>query len=166
MKTKFTIFILLFTLFLAQSAAQTDPSVKTDHYKTKTFDCVIFPENYDGLGLGESKRFTPSRADIELAENALVKNLAMLNKEEINQGKDYGPVIHKSLKKYKRQYFGFIDEKGNRVLFINCFWAEEYLLDFWQKKLIEVFDGGSYYWSVKYSLNTGKLYQLMVNGVS
>ena len=161
------LFLALYALFIIPSVAQTsDLPIKTDHYKTKGFDCVIFPENYVGLGIGETKRFTPLRTDIDLAEKALARDLALLNKDKINQGKDYGPIIHKNLKKYKRQYLGFIDEKGNRILFINCFWAKEDNSSLWEEEMMIVLDGGSYYWSVYYNLDKGELYQLMVNGES
>lgn len=75
------------------------------------------------------------------------------------------PIIHRHLKKYKRQYFGYTDEKNDRILFINCFWGKEIMHENeWLKQRIMVNDGGSYYWSVKYNIKTDKLFELYVNG--
>jgi hypothetical protein len=134
---------------------------KADHYKTKRFEVAIFPSNYFDLIGGQ--RFTPTKQEIDKAEFALQTELKTLNKNLINQTST--PIIHKKLKKYKRQYFGYIDQNGDRILLINCFWSK--YIDFserWLKERVVVFDGGSYYWSIKFNLDKNELFGLNVNG--
>lgn len=134
---------------------------KADHYKTKRFDVAIFPSNYFDLIPGQ--RFTPARQEIDLAEISLATDLKALNNPLVNQSST--PVINKNLHKYKRQYFGYIDKKGDRILLINCFWGKDKDdTNRWLTDRIMVLDGGSYYWNVKFNLDKKQLFDLDVNG--
>jgi hypothetical protein len=153
------IFILLTTF---NSFGQADTIFKKAvHYKTKKFDVTIFPANYFGLIPG--KRITPTKQEIDKAEIALQNSLKIINKQLVNQSST--PIIHKNLKKYKRQYFGYTDKNGDRILLINCFWSrnkdntERWLTD---QKMFN--DGGSYYWNVKFNLDKNELFDLYING--
>lgn len=135
--------------------------IKADHYKTKKFDVAIFPATYFGLIPG--KRFTPTQQEINKAEIALQNSLKIINKQLVNQSST--PVIHKNLKKYKRQYFGYIDKNGDRILLINCFWSRnKYDSEGWLTDQRMVLDGGSYYWNVKFNLEKNELFDLDING--
>ena len=153
--------LALMTCFCINGQVNSD-SIQTDHYKTKEFDCVIFPDNYIDLIGGE--RFTPSRTEVDQAQKALTEDLEELNNPLINQGGKYSPIIHKNLKKYNRQYFGYIDNNGDKILLINCFWKQKNRFENWTKERVMVLDGGSHYWSIKLNLATGKLFDLSVNG--
>ena len=121
MKKTLTILTLIFLTSL-NCFGQTDTSFKkAEHYKIKKIDIAIFPENY--YDLISEQRFTPTRDEIEKAEIALSNNLKILNKQGVNQSST--PIIHKNLSKYKRQYFGYIDKNGDRILLINCFWSKK-----------------------------------------
>ena len=84
----------------------------------------------------------------------------MLTENEIS--KDH--IIDKNLNKYKRQYFGGVDENGRKYLLINCFWSERENSNGWLNGMVIVMDGGSYYWQIKYYIDTNELKNLMVNG--
>lgn len=155
--------VLLTSLLISLSGfCQSDTtSIAADHYKTNKFDVAIFPSSYIDFVGGE--RFTPTRAEIDQAETALQIELSNLNKDLINQTSS--PIIHKNLNKYKRQYFGFIDKNGNRILLINSFWTKQKEISSgWLTGRILVLDGGSYYWTVKFNLDTEKLFDLVING--
>ncbi|KAF0202933.1 MAG: hypothetical protein FD170_1510 [Bacteroidetes bacterium] len=141
---------------------QTDTTFKkADYYKTKQFEAAIFPANY--FDLLPEQRFTPATREIDTAEAALSNNLKTLNKELVNQSST--PIIHKNLHKYKRQYFGYIDKNGDRILLINCFWAMgKNCNDLWLTDRIMVLDGGSYFWNIKFNLDTNELFDLNING--
>jgi hypothetical protein len=158
-----TLTILTFILLITfKSFGQTDTTfVKADHYKTNEFDVAIFPAIYFDLIPGQ--RFTPTRLEIDKAEIALHNNLQTLNKQLVNQSST--PIIHKNLHKYKRQYFGYINKNGDRILLINCLWSmdkEDTVL--WLTGRIIVHDGGSYYWNIKFNLDKNELFDLDING--
>ncbi len=154
--------VLLVISNYSSFAQDTIQSNVAEHFQTSEFDVAIFPENSLEILPGKG-RFTPTHDEIKSAEKSLATQLRELNSEKLNQHDS--PVIDKNLKKYKRQYFGFIDGKGNKVLFINCFWRkekEESLL--WLKERIRVLDGGSYFWNVKFNVAKMQLFDLDVNG--
>ena len=157
-----TIIVLIFWT-LETCFGQTETNVVTvDHYKTKKFDVAIFPANY--IDIIPGKRFTPIRGDVEKAEIALRLNLEKLNQPLINQTPK--TIIHKKLNKYKRQYFGYVDSSGQRILLINCFWErkQNQFSKNWLTERINVLDGGSYYWQVKFNLDKDELFDLHING--
>ncbi|MBN2894135.1 MAG: hypothetical protein JXL97_19850 [Bacteroidales bacterium] len=160
--TRKLIVLAVLALTISLCFGQTDGTFKiADHYKTKEFDAAIFPADYIDLIPGQ--RFTPTRQEIDKAEIALQNDLKTLNKELENQSST--PIIHKNLHKYKRQYFGYIDKNGDKILLINGFWSNDKKDDnVWLSGRIEVFDGGSYYWNVKFNLNKNVLFDLDING--
>lgn len=131
------------------------------HYKTKDFDVAIFPKESEAF-FTKQERFTPEKSDIDKAEKALRSGLKNINRARSNQSSS--PIIDENLNKYKRQYFGFIDENGDKYLLINSFWGEDDNDYNWLNKIVIVEDGGSYYWSVKYYLEEDELRDLSVNG--
>ncbi|TDQ18226.1 hypothetical protein DFQ04_0024 [Algoriphagus boseongensis] len=130
------------------------------HYKTKKFEVAIFPKEYKDF-LPE-KRFTPTKSEIEKAELALETKLKNINKEQINQSSS--PIIDKNLHKYRRQYFGCIDDNGKKYLLINCFWSDRENSKGWLNGMIMVLDGGSYYWEIEYYIENDELKNLSING--
>lgn len=163
---KIVLFTFIFSVlvFITAFGRQNLDIVQTDHYKTKHFDCVIFPENYVTLIGGT--RFTPTREQVNLAEQIIREGLKEFNYPLINQGDKHNPIIHKKLKKYRRQYFGFKDELGNRILLINFFWNQKHQFGYWENERVMVLDGGSHYWSIKINLETKDLFELYINGSS
>lgn len=152
--------IILLTTF--KGFGQTNTTIiKVDHYKTKQFDIAIFPANY--LALIPGQRFTPTRQEIDKAEAALQNNIKNLNQRLVNQSST--PVIHKNLHKYKRQYFGYVDKNGDRILLVNCFWSKDKERNNnWLMDRVMALDGGSYYWNIKFNLDKGEFFELDVNG--
>lgn len=110
----------------------------------------------------QKSRYTPTVTDIEKAEKLLKEKLEKINTNRINQP-DGCPVIDKKLKKYCRQYVGFIDGKGQKVIWINLFWNKE-LEKQAAKEIVNVQDGCSYYWNIEINIDSGDLYNLYVNG--
>ena len=149
----FSVVLYLLNVSL-NSSAQPDSTYAT-HIESKKYNIAIFPAESKELFYGNN-RFTPNLTEINAAENALTNQLVKLNADRQNQY--VTPVIDKHLANYKRQYFGYIDKNGNKILFINCFWKRKKEEDeIWLKERIRVLDGGSYYWNVKYNLKTDEL---------
>ena len=150
---KYIILLFLSSCFIhAQNVAE--------HFKTKQFEVAIFPESSYEIMPG--KRFTPTKEEIFEAEKALKSKLKEANRNLENQYNS--PIIHRNLKKYKRQYFGFINDKGEKILYINSLWKKNEEETKWLQQLIMVSDGGSHYWNIEYNLETDELINLSVNG--
>lgn len=132
---------------------------------SKDFSGYIFDENHLILITidNQSKRYTPSKEDIFLAENVIKNKLKCLNNDLINQG-DKCPIIHKKTKKYIRQYVGFINNRNEKIIWINFIWKDKFLDNQISKDIIQVMDGCSYYWNIQVNLNTKSLNDLNING--
>lgn len=152
MKYIIILFLTSFYYVKAQNVAE--------HFKTKQFEVAIFPES--SYEIMQGKRFTPTKEEIFEAEKALKSKLKEANRNLENQYNS--PIIHRNLKKYKRQYFGYINGNGEKVLYINSLWKKNEEETKWLQQIIMVSDGGSYYWNIEYNLNTDELINLSVNG--
>lgn len=78
------------------------------------------------------------------------------------------------IKKNYRQYLCYINEKGEKVIYINsmCELFTDYDKDNnpvpfdWKNKMIDISDGGECYWNIKINLTINNYYELKVNGIS
>ncbi len=66
--------------------------------------------------------FTPTLDLIKLIENQLENEIKVLNNPKLNQGRGLGPVIHRKLPKYYRQYIGLSTDDGDKIVEINFVW--------------------------------------------
>ena len=89
------------------------------------------------------------------------KKIAYLNRNHENQ-EGMCPVIDEFLTKYTRQYIGFTDINGGRIIWINCVWDDNVAKQLSQD-IVRTSGGCGRYWSVKVNLDTQKVYGLEVN---
>lgn len=132
---------------------------------------VIFSADYKYYSFDNLKRFTPSFSEISELEILLSRHIKKINSNRLNQGNQ--SLIHRNLKKYKRQYIGYFDEKGERVIYVKFLWkGYQYFddngkeIEIWKTQWLEIFDGGSSYWQIKYNPDLKIFSDLAVNGVS
>jgi hypothetical protein len=159
MKKTIILFSALFMIVMSCYAQKEAAFCKGNGYKGYVFDTSYF--------VLKSIKEQVSRAvlfcdEIKIAEGILKSNLAALNAGRINQTKGF-PNINKKLYKYLRQYFGFINAKGEKIIWMNMFWNKE-LDDRSRHELISVNDGCSYYWNIEVNLTTHSLSNLKING--
>jgi hypothetical protein len=148
---------ILFSLFICASGQTVSKKTIAENYKTKQFNCAIFPSSYIDFPIGSSDRFTPTPADVDKAEMTLKTKLAALTRDN--------PTIYKNLKHYRRQYLGYKNKDGQRILIINCMRTnDEDVNKNWLNKYIMTLDGGSNYWNVNFNLETNAFFDLNVNG--
>jgi len=139
---------------------------------------TIFNKNYPFFnflfsGVDSTSQWTPSKEDIELAENILRSEIKNINKSKINQIGSC-PVIHRNLYSYFRQFVGIINDEGQRIIHINFYWDKYSLLDRikgnadsrldYNSDYAIVMDGCSYFWQVNVNLEEKKLTDFSVNG--
>jgi hypothetical protein len=155
--------IILLLLYCCQPVlAQSDKGeyVKTDKIKgyifpgTQAVDKYIYEE--------ATSRFTPTRQEVMKAEALINQELKGVSDSAAFKDADIG-FIYKNLNGYIRQYVGFINASGAKVIWVNFMrtgrgWEEK--LD---KYVIEVSDGGAGYWNVKVNLPENSVIQLRIN---
>ncbi len=146
-----------------QLIAQSDNSDKTiaQHRLTSSYNVAIFPKSYPAIPRFES--FTPTLDQVDLAERALSRDLRSLNRELRNQTDDY--IIHQRLGRYNRQYFGYINKAGEKVLLIKAFWRMEDRNsneNNWFNEMVRPTQTGGLSWSIEYNLDRNMLYDFFV----
>ncbi|HTI57372.1 hypothetical protein [Mucilaginibacter sp.] len=132
------------------------------------FSGVIYAED-DNVSnrdvLDKYQRFSADTSDILLSETLLQANLRKVNKKLGSPKYWRGPIVYKHLEKYARQYFGFLNERNEKVIFIYSYWDyEKNEKPYFDDTFHFVFDGGSYFWQIKINLKTHQLYDFGVNG--
>jgi hypothetical protein len=120
-------------------------------------------------------RFTPSVGEIREAENILKRDMKAINKGKLNQQKHY-PDISNNSNKYFRQYVGFINHKGEKLIHFNCHWDRYTLWDrlkaydddrlSFDSDYTITLDGGSRYWQTLINLDQKKVIGWSVNGIA
>ena len=120
----------------------------------KDWEVDILVENQDG-------RFTPEDIDIAKAEKLMQKKIAYLNRNHENQ-EGMCPIIDEHIRKYTRQYVGFTDIHGYKIIWINGVWDDNVAKQLSQD-IVRTSGGCGHYWSIKVNLDTEKVYGLEVN---
>ena len=151
---KNTFFILIALLLSTLSKAQ---DIEAELYVTTSYKVAIFPDSFPVKLAGD--RFTPTRGEVDQAEKALSRDLFLLNQELENQDRD--DVIHRKLLQFKRQYFGYVNDQGEKIIKIIAFIDTDEESDFLTQEKIIV-DGTSDNWVVYYNIDTNELYDLAV----
>ncbi|WP_156126178.1 hypothetical protein [Hymenobacter sp. DG25B] len=154
---------LLTFLILLISIINTSIQTNGEIIEEKKFSGVIFPAGFKISELSKTERWTPSKREIEIAEEDLT--LFMITQGHFNlsnQGNGC-PIIYKNLKNYIRQYAGYISPKGHKMIYINCFWHKSNIKN-WKTNFVLVFDGCSNYWQIQYDVDDQKFIGFLVNG--
>ena len=81
----------------------------------------------------------------------------------INTNKEKGEYIDLKKWDYKRQYVGYINKRGQKIVYVNCF-CDTTGLNYWRKDLVEFNDGGDCFFHLKINLITKKWFDFIVNG--
>jgi hypothetical protein len=138
----------------------------TRHLKTDDFEGVVFQAGpkMDWLFGGDYGRWTPLDSDIVEAEK--ICRVFLSRTDEPNAYyRQCLPKISGALKGYKRQYFGLLGKKGEKIVWINFFWAGEApVFPRWEREPVVVLDGGLSFLNVKVDLQSKRCFDLKING--
>ncbi len=164
MKTR----LLILVLISASVSGQTIEKVSgySTFIKGRGFKGVIFSADYElpVFYSDDKDRFTPTVEDVLRFERELRRRIKDINKDRPNQGRHYGPVIDKRQGKYSRQYAGFINSNGEKVIHVSLNWKEKG--ERWKKDFVLALDGGSRHWSIRYNLDKNEFFGFAVNGIA
>ena len=121
---------------------------------TKDFHIWGFPP--------ESNRYTPTKQDIETAENILQENAIFICNTVMHKNLRHN-CAKKKLRSYVRQYVGYIIDNKKIV---KTFFSKRRSINIhnYKEDIIGVQDGGTDYWQVSINLSDYTLFGLSVNG--
>jgi hypothetical protein len=158
--------ILLFISVTTFGQVTKKISEQTTFINGEQFNGVIFSADYELpiFDHADKGRFTPTVDEVKKFEKELERRIKEINKDRPNQGRHYGPIIDKRLNRYGRQYAGFINDKGERIIHVGLNWRRND--EEWKTDFILVFDGGSYHWTIRYNLDKDEFFHFAVNGIA
>jgi hypothetical protein len=105
--------------------------------------------------------FTPTSEEIDSLEAKIEVRLTELKTTKTDL--EFPTFIIDNLKDYKRQYFGYVNEKGERIIYFNFFHNSGNVYG-WREGEVVIKDGGYYYWRMKWNLTTNDIIDFYVNG--
>jgi len=136
---------------------------------------LISTKNYEGYVFyakhsvwyeikNQKERYTPTEDDINKAELLIREQIKEINSSLENQF-DGCPVIHENLPNYYRQYVGYINNNGEKIIWVNFIWKDKTSVIKLKEDIVETLDGCSYFWNIEVNINKSKLYDLNINGL-
>ena len=111
------------------------------------------------------EKFSPTIEEIGIAKKLskdYIDSLEQNRNPEIV--KQYGKLLNFGDSDYFRQYVGYVDSKGNRIVFINAVCKSYGQKSDLKKNWIFVLDGGSCFYQIKVNLTNKKCTDFSVNG--
>lgn len=135
------------------------------YVKTARFTGYVFSEKHEVSGYiyeQARSRFTPTQREVLRAEEIISRELKLMNDSAELKATSIG-TIYNNLNNYVRQYVGFVNDKGAKVIWVNFVRDGVRYKEKLGKQVIEVEDGGSNYWNVKVDLSERTMFWLMIN---
>jgi hypothetical protein len=138
------------------SSSGTGTFVSSDTFEGAIFSAEQAAAQGVGLWVNASAEdyWTPEVTDVLAFEDGLVEFLQTSDHYAID-------TILERLPEYKRQYVGLLED-GRRVLYAN-FFCDTFGYD-WGQEFVSVADGGACFFQLRYDVETGRYFDLMVNG--
>ena len=163
------IFVLLI-LIGAVSCGQNKPSTKA--FDTTVKEKLVFDTSKIALlPIDTSDRWLFKDANPVNLTNKDLKAVDKVLNDCINAHNSKQDTTKKfseyiNLENYKRQYVPFIDSKGEKKVYVNCFCLPDTQgeFDYWRQSLVQVMDGGSCFFQVTINLTNNTYEQLYTNG--
>ena len=130
----------------------------------ETKNGYIIEEHKSILGVEtiSSQRFTPSQSDVILAEKIVLDNKRSIKRMPIY--KMQRPGVFCFYNKYFRQYVGFVDQTGNKIILINYIRNKRLIKTSDVSEIITVLDGDNRYWYAVVNLEQQNLVKVFING--
>lgn len=157
------IFVIITLLFITDFLC----SQESVYVKRKGYEGYIFPKEHSIWGFPpESNRYTPKLEDIAQAEKILKDSIGTDYVKSKQKAYRKPPINRRTLKKYVRQYVGYLTEDGEVLILIYFNKGLDMDETNFFEDIIDVCDGGSDHWYIKINISTKQLFDMKVNGIS
>lgn len=145
--------ILVFTLF---SNCSHKENIKSNLKKCIDENFTYFDNNEKPVDYSINNRDKILTCDEEKLINKTIENIIKENFSDTS----------KNPKQYGKQCIVRINEYGEKEVWVNCVFKEDFSISERKKSLIEVEDGGEYFFNFKINISNKKYYKLIINGLA
>ncbi|HEY3251387.1 MAG TPA: hypothetical protein VGK25_09750 [Ignavibacteria bacterium] len=105
------------------------------------------------------KAWTPSDADIEIADKQIARCFENMKMGTVNW------LLNRKPDGYNKQFIGAINDKGEKIIWVNCFCkSEANSFKDWKTRVVMVKDGGNCFFNLKVNVDKNEYYDIFVNG--
>lgn len=70
----------------------------------------------------------------------------------------------KNSKQYSKQCIVKLNDNGEKEVWVNCFFNDDISFSDWKHNIVQVEDGGEYFFNFKINISNKKYYKLIING--
>lgn len=157
------IFVIIGILFVVSYVY----SQEVVYVKGKGYEGYVFPKEHSIWGFPpEQNRYTPNLEDIAQAEKILQDSIGTDYVRSNQEAYCKPPINKNTLKKYVRQYVGYLTADGKIIIHVYLNKGVEIDKNKLWEDIIVVFGGGSNHWHIKINISTKELFDMQVNGIS
>ncbi|HOG41443.1 MAG TPA: hypothetical protein PLI69_02760 [Bacteroidales bacterium] len=154
------IFAIITILFMASCVY----SQEAVYVEGKGYEGYVFPKEHSIWDFPpEQNRYTPNLEDIALAEKILRDSIGTDYVKSNQQAYRKPPINNKTLKKYVRQYVGYVTEECEIIIHIYLNKGIETDKNKLSEEIIAIFGGGSNHWHIKINISTKELFDMQLN---
>jgi hypothetical protein len=105
------------------------------------------------------KPWTPGDADMQVADSLYEVFFDIEARGTVNH------FLGKKSTDFCKQFFGAINDKGEKIILINCFCKKELdTFNKWKTDLVIVQDGGNCFFKMKINVDKKEFYDVRING--
>jgi hypothetical protein len=168
------IFINVFKIYGQISISDTITDTITDcsiYIKHDYIEGIIFTGNCPINKPINKKyvRWDPGVADIIIVENYIKDFINKKSKNHIKDTSEDYPLINQNLENYKRQYIGYLNKRGQKIIYVNFIWydykQDRSIFSIWKEGWIFGYNQGTKIWEIKVNLDKHKCFDYFVNKV-
>lgn len=173
-KTLTLLFLALLCIISCKQKKNEQPDASSDKLIVDTALISIIP--YDTVSMRWMPNCKPAEltaTDVDMIDLLMDGYLKVYNKTQEDKYNFYAGISPSDdldkynfvidMHRYKRQYIAMINDKEEKVVWINCFCQVPEDFD-WHKNIVRADDGGNCYFNLLINLTTRKCSDLMVNG--
>jgi hypothetical protein len=137
------------------------------YIKEKGYEGYIFPKEHAIWGFPPEKhRYSPTSDDIKKAEKILKEKICSAYIKQNQKSYKKPPINGKTLKKYTRQYVGYLTSEGQVLIQIYLNKGIDLSKEALSEDIISVQGGGANHCVINVNLSTKELSNMHVNGIS
>lgn len=150
-------------VFLISSLTSYGQNVYPDHYKTDSFEGVLFGKA-DNIFV-KTNSANPSRTEVDAAERLLSHRVDSIQ-NQFNKNSQVAVEITKKYASYKRQYFAYVNGTGQKIIILAFNYSPGvFLANKWSMTPQVVDDGWDQYWRISFNTETCQFFDFHVNSL-
>lgn len=144
--------ILVFTLF---SNCSHKESIKSNLKKCIDESFTYFDNNKKAIDYSVNNTNQILTCEEEKLINKTIENIIRENFSDKS----------KKSKQYGKQCIIRLNENGEKEVWINCFFKDDFSVSDWKQNILQVEDGGENFFNFKMNISKKMYYQLFINGL-